>query len=918
MPAYQGGASCELFTAAGSKPLEAVKISGVSSKSAVRCQYDKGLRAACVCINGEQAPQCRIQLPAHRGLLGLQHPIIAFQILAPEGAPLYFEFDCSSGQGRRRIVLSTAQRDLARDPLHAKLPLRGVRRNVWLNLCLDVAGIHAASFQGQELKCVDRIHIGPSCRLRRVVTLRDAPGVDLVPALDFPTGVHSELQLIGFDEIRAPPSPKSLPSPAPSSVAGPSPQMPLQLQGVGLLRHRQPSDARSRAAAAAARPAAEVAVGAVRRKAKPAPTCEQSGAPRAVGSPMPEGQKQPVIAPPRLAAEAAVRYVADVDDDDVPSQPPPPAQCAAAAEVLADHVPRRGSPGLLRRARMPADMQPLCASAASSAKRYQASDYESGPSAAAAGYNAADYESEGVSPPPQHALRGSPASSRRQRQQLQQVGASIDSSAMGASPPPSSPQPVRGLSASSSHSLSPVKSLSPCSVRRRRSPPSGEVALPVAGGGARRWEELAARAREELSPPPAEQYGYPIAADDENPADQSQRDDSEVTHRYSGGEGSEPEADEPIPNVEWQPDDGDDSDDATMHAEADESELSPIRVRGFRFSSSTLREYATVTDAASVRATTRGSFVGSSVASLTQPKAGSQPQQQPSEPGRVLPVLATPLGPVGPARVEVAVASAECQPPPAPSPPREATVGVVAAGCRARAGAAAALLEDDGLPSGFTATGPLLSTLPSSCSGLRVRGFAFEESTLREYSSDASASPAPASPGQRRLPDVVPSEARGTERRRLCFSDDTADSLCASRNPARSAASQQRSPAAQRWREPSGKLRGSDCCDVLIETPLSGGGRDPAVQSAWSCASAGTARVNAAAEPDKQRGGLQRFIQAVTGRPGPEPASTALPPQRAQQPPPDRRDLLYDSMLRYYYDPRTNEYFDDADFPAQP
>ena len=195
---YQGSASIEVFSAAGSKPLEELKV---TVPKAVKRQYDKGLKAACIVIEGDVAPSCRVSVPAStKATLGLKHPTVVLQLYAAPSAPLFFEFACTDGKTKRRIVMSTATHRPFSDPLHVKLPLgKGIPRGEWLNLCFDVMGIFSHAFGSVELKAIEAITVGPTCRLRKIVSLRDGvPSCqeDLPPHLDFAVGVaHRTLRV---------------------------------------------------------------------------------------------------------------------------------------------------------------------------------------------------------------------------------------------------------------------------------------------------------------------------------------------------------------------------------------------------------------------------------------------------------------------------------------------------------------------------------------------------------------------------------------------------------------------------------------------------------------------------------------------------------------------------------------------------
>ena len=200
---FQGGPCIEVFSAAGSKPLEDLRL---TTPKAITRTYDRTLKASCVVLDGDIAPSCRMTLPASsKAGLGLKHPIVAVQFYAAPTSPLYFEFLCSDGRTRRRVVLSTSAHKASVDPLHVKLPLgRGVLRGRWLNLCFDVQSIFSFAFPSLDLCAIDQVTIGPTCRVRKVVSLKDPVTADaaLPTPLGFPPGVDHATQVVAMPGAR--------------------------------------------------------------------------------------------------------------------------------------------------------------------------------------------------------------------------------------------------------------------------------------------------------------------------------------------------------------------------------------------------------------------------------------------------------------------------------------------------------------------------------------------------------------------------------------------------------------------------------------------------------------------------------------------------------------------------------------------
>jgi len=167
--AFQGGPSVEVFGTSGSNPLEKWKVSGTVHKL-----YDKTTRGYVFTCEG--GPSTRMQIPKdERRSLGLVQPLAVLQLMLADEKGFSFEMQVTDvGHGRRRLLFSTSVRDISITPLHARIPLVGLERGIWLNLIFDLGGLVKESF-GTKFARLDSITLSPSCCLRRICTLRDAP-----------------------------------------------------------------------------------------------------------------------------------------------------------------------------------------------------------------------------------------------------------------------------------------------------------------------------------------------------------------------------------------------------------------------------------------------------------------------------------------------------------------------------------------------------------------------------------------------------------------------------------------------------------------------------------------------------------------------------------------------------------------------
>lgn len=59
--------------------------------------------------------------------------------------------------------------------LHARVPVSAIKRNVWLNLAIDVYAFGEACFPEAGWRQIDLIKLSGSCKLRRIFTSLQPP-----------------------------------------------------------------------------------------------------------------------------------------------------------------------------------------------------------------------------------------------------------------------------------------------------------------------------------------------------------------------------------------------------------------------------------------------------------------------------------------------------------------------------------------------------------------------------------------------------------------------------------------------------------------------------------------------------------------------------------------------------------------------
>ncbi|XP_019360392.1 PREDICTED: uncharacterized protein C3orf67 homolog isoform X1 [Gavialis gangeticus] len=171
---YQGGQFVELFSAQGKNPGAKWKIFG--SPSAIWKEFDKEVKGFIFVLEGSSQTN-KMQLPKEvRQTLGLIQQFLVLQIYVPLGQDFSTELLVTDlGNTKRRLYLSTVQKELSITPLHAKIPLFMIKRKIWCNLCIDLVAFTGEIFKGAVFQSLDGIIISANCKLRKIFTLKSKP-----------------------------------------------------------------------------------------------------------------------------------------------------------------------------------------------------------------------------------------------------------------------------------------------------------------------------------------------------------------------------------------------------------------------------------------------------------------------------------------------------------------------------------------------------------------------------------------------------------------------------------------------------------------------------------------------------------------------------------------------------------------------
>jgi len=175
---YQGGTFLEVLNVQGKDLTSKCKMLGSSINDGSR-EFDKSIKSYVLLLEGEST-RTKVIIPkdTKQGLCILQS-LLVLQLWVPAGLSFSVEVTISdSSNQKRRILLSTSYKDISVTSFHVKIPLTTIKRELWLNFCLDLKSIVQDCFSGQDFRTIDSIIICANCKLRRVFTLRCQPKDD--------------------------------------------------------------------------------------------------------------------------------------------------------------------------------------------------------------------------------------------------------------------------------------------------------------------------------------------------------------------------------------------------------------------------------------------------------------------------------------------------------------------------------------------------------------------------------------------------------------------------------------------------------------------------------------------------------------------------------------------------------------------
>ena len=199
--AYQSGTAVELVSSQDKNPLW--KISGKTNKI-----FDKSVKGYVVTL--DSASQ-KLSLPSNeRQSLALVQPYFVFQGFISHSQPFSIELGIiDTSSQKRRLIFSSASKEFALTPLHARIPNSSFLRNSWVNLSIDIVSFVNYCFPGNTFRSLENILINSFCKIRKVYTMRaplwetdlqtgdiSTQGEQIPKNIDYPPGVQFFNQII--------------------------------------------------------------------------------------------------------------------------------------------------------------------------------------------------------------------------------------------------------------------------------------------------------------------------------------------------------------------------------------------------------------------------------------------------------------------------------------------------------------------------------------------------------------------------------------------------------------------------------------------------------------------------------------------------------------------------------------------------
>lgn len=140
--------------------------------------------------------------------LGLIQPLLVLQVFIWKGREWTVEIAYEDYENTKRRIVFCVCKAMTVHLHHVRLPIDVLKRDIWVNLCLDLPALAQRCFPGSVYMHLDRVRVAAVCKLRRIFAMKrkltDSYGenrennYDFLPsACEFPKGLKYISQYIG-------------------------------------------------------------------------------------------------------------------------------------------------------------------------------------------------------------------------------------------------------------------------------------------------------------------------------------------------------------------------------------------------------------------------------------------------------------------------------------------------------------------------------------------------------------------------------------------------------------------------------------------------------------------------------------------------------------------------------------------------
>lgn len=181
---YQSGPFLEILNPSEKSPIWS------TSKPQPK-KFDKDSKSYVIFL---ESPNSKLQIPSTDKPLALTQSHLLLQIFIHPGQPFTLELSVSDSQGtKRRVVFSSAIKEVALHPSHVRAPNCSFPRSTWTNLCIDLQQWTSFSFSS-NFRTLDSITVSSFCKIRKILTVKNSiqeESLDCIGKnLEFPAGVQ--------------------------------------------------------------------------------------------------------------------------------------------------------------------------------------------------------------------------------------------------------------------------------------------------------------------------------------------------------------------------------------------------------------------------------------------------------------------------------------------------------------------------------------------------------------------------------------------------------------------------------------------------------------------------------------------------------------------------------------------------------